>query len=225
MTVEVKLWGTRVGILSMNTDRLSTVFQFDSEFLKKGLDISPLLMPLKTLDSQKIFSFQPDDEIDFRTYRGLPAFIADSLPDSFGNRVIEAWLSQQNRDINSFTAIERLCYTGERGLGALEYHPLIPVSSHIVDVDIKNLVQLANDVLTERTNLNTNFARGDEALMDIVRVGTSAGGTRPKAVIAFNETTGEVKSGQIADIPEGYEHWLIKLRLPDLCGTQDVTIL
>jgi len=211
MTAEVKLWGDRVGILSMNTDRLSTVFQFDSEFLKKGLDIAPLLMPLKTLNSQKIFSFQPDDEIDFRTYRGLPAFIADSLPDSFGNKVIEAWLSQQNRDINSFSAIERLCYTGERGLGALEYHPLIHVSSHIVDVDIKNLVQLANDVLTERTNLNTNFARGDEALMDIVRVGTSAGGTRPKAVIAFNETTGDVKSGQIADIPEGYEHWLIKL--------------
>ena len=211
MIAEIKLWGDRVGILSKNTDRLTHVFQFDAEFLKKGLDIAPLLMPLKSLDAQKVFSIIPDDETDFLTYRSLPAFIADSLPDSFGNRVIEAWLARQDRDMNSFSAIERLCYTGERGMGALEYHPLFSVNEKIVDVNIPELIQLADDVLSERRNLQTNLSRGDEALMDIVRVGSSAGGARPKAVIAYNELTGEIKSGQIADLPEGFEHWLIKL--------------
>ena len=211
MIAEIKLWGDRVGILSQNTDRLTHVFQFDSEFLKKGLDIAPLLMPLKTLDAKRMFTIIPDDETDFLTYRSLPAFIADSLPDSFGNRVIEAWLARQNRDFNSFSAVERLCYTGERGMGALEYHPLFSINEKTVDVNIPELIQLANEVLSERRNLQTNFSQGDEALMDIVRVGSSAGGARPKAVIAYNEVTGEVKSGQIAGIPEEFEHWLIKL--------------
>ncbi|MDR2916528.1 MAG: type II toxin-antitoxin system HipA family toxin [Tannerella sp.] len=210
MIAEVKLWGEPVGTLSLNPDGITTVFRFDADFLKKGLDIAPIQLPLKSLHANDLFSFNPNDETEFQTYKALPDFIADSLPDSFGNRVIEAWLIRQRRDISSFSAVERLCYTGKRGLGALEYHPLIPVNDKIVDVDVHELVKLANDVLQDRRNLNTNFSRGDEALMDIVRVGSSAGGARPKAVIAYNETTGEVKSGQIPDVPNRFAHWLIK---------------
>ena len=211
MVAEVKLWDMLVGNLSLNRDRKTSIFRFDSDFLKKGLNIAPILIPLNNIDISKIHTFIPEDEADFKTYKGLPEFVADSLPDSFGNRVINAWLVKQGRDINNFTSIERLCYTGKRGIGALEYFPAIGEGDQVVDVDIDELVRLANNVLDDRKRLNTNFSKGDEALVSIVRVGASAGGARPKAVIAYNEKTGDIKSGQIADIPQGFEHWLIKL--------------
>ena len=211
MIAEVRLWDMLVGTLSLNRDRRTSVFRFDSEFLKKGLDIAPIRMPLDSIDASKVHTFIPEDESDFRTYKGLPEFVADSLPDSFGNRVINAWLVKQGRNENDFTSIERLCYTGKRGVGALEYFPAIGGDDQVVDVDVDELVRLANDIFDERKGLHTNFSKGDEALMSIVRVGASAGGARPKAVIAYNEKTGDVKSGQIADIPQEFEHWIIKL--------------
>jgi len=211
MITEVRLWDMVVGYLSLNSDRITSVFRFVPDFLTKGLDIAPILMPINSPAISKVHTFAPDGEADYRTYKGLPAFVADSLPDSFGNKVINAWLTKKGRSIADFTSLERLCYTGKRGVGALEYYPLIGGDDHIMDVNVDELVRLANDVLDDRRNLNTNLSLGDEALMAIVRVGTSAGGARPKAVIAYNPTTGYIKSGQIAEIPEGFEHWLIKL--------------
>ena len=211
MIAEVRLWDMLVGTLSLNNDRRTSIFRFDPDFVKKGLDIAPIQIPLNSVDILRVRTFIPEDEADFRTYRGLPEFVADSLPDSFGNRVINAWLVKQGRNVNDFTSIERLCYTGKRGVGALEYFPAIGGDDQVVDVDVDELVCLANDILDERKGLHTNFSMGDEALMSIVRVGASAGGARPKAVIAYNEETGDIKSGQIADIPPGFEHWLIKL--------------
>jgi len=211
MIAEVRLWDTVVGYLSLNKDKRTSVFRFDPNFVKKNWDIAPILMPVTGIDILKVRSFIPEDEGDFRTYKGLPEFVADSLPDSFGNRVINAWLVKQGRNINDFTSIERLCYTGKRGIGALEYFPAIGGNDETVDVDIDELVRLANDVLDDRKGLHTNFSKGDEALISIVRVGASAGGARPKAVIAYNEETGDIKSGQIVNIPQGFEHWLIKL--------------
>jgi len=211
MIAEVRLWDMLVGSLSLNTDKRTSVFRFDSDFVKKNLDIAPVLMPVNSIDILKVRTFIPEDEADFRTYKGLPEFVADSLPDSFGNKVINAWLVKQGRNVNDFTSIERLCYTGKRGVGALEYFPAIGGDDQMADVDVDELVRLANDVLDDRKGLHTNFSKGDEALMSIVRVGASAGGARPKAVIAYNEETGDIKSGQAADIPQGFEHWLIKL--------------
>jgi len=211
MIAEVRLWNMLVGTLSLSKDRRTSVFRFDSEFIRKGLDIAPIQMPLNSFDVSRVRTFIPEDESDFKTYKGLPEFVADSLPDAFGNRVINAWLVKQGRKVNDFTSIERLCYTGKRGIGALEFFPAIGGDDQIVDVNVDELVRLANDVLDERKGLHTNLSGGDEALMSIVRVGASAGGARPKAVIAFNEETGDIKSGQIADIPQGFEHWLIKL--------------
>ena len=211
MIAEVRLWDMLVGSLSLNTDKRTSVFRFDSDFVKKNLDIAPVLMPVNSIDILKVRTFIPEDEADFRTYKGLPEFVADSLPDSFGNKVINAWLVKQGRNVNDFTSIERLCYTGKRGVGALEYFPAIGGDDQMADVDVDELVRLANDVLDDRKGLQTNFSKGDEALMSIVRVGASAGGARPKAVIAYNEETGDIKSGQIADTPQGFEHWLIKL--------------
>ena len=211
MIAEVRLWDKIVGNLSLNRDKRTSVFRFDPDFVKKNWDIAPVLMPLNSVDILKVRTFIPEDEADFRTYKGLPEFVADSLPDSFGNRVINAWLVKQGRNINDFSSIERLCYTGKRGVGALEYFPAIGGDDQQVDVDVEELVRLANDILDDRKGLHTNFSKGDEALMSIVRVGASAGGARPKAVIAYNEETGDIKSGQIADIPQGFEHWLIKL--------------
>jgi len=211
MIAEVKLWNMLVGTLSLNRDGRTSVFRFDSDFLKKGLDIAPVQLSLNRTDISKVHTFIPEDEADFRTYKGLPEFISDSLPDSFGNKVVNAWLVKQGRNVNDFTSIERLCYTGKRSIGALEYFPAIEGDDRVVDVDVDELVNLANYVLDERNRLHTNFSKGDEALMSIVRVGVSAGGARPKAVIAYNEETGDIKSGQATDIPQGFNHWIIKL--------------
>ena len=211
MITEVRLWDMVVGNLSLNKDRRTSVFRFNPDFVKKSLDIAPILMPINGIDILKVRTFIPEDEADYKTYKGLPEFVADSLPDSFGNKVINAWLIKQGRNVTDFTSIERLCYTGKRGVGALEYFPAIGGDDQVVDIDVDELVRLTNDVLDDRKKLHTNFSKGDEALMSIVRVGASAGGARPKAVIAYNEETGDIKSGQIANIPQGFEHWLIKL--------------
>lgn len=209
MTIEVKIWETLVGLLSWDDRRSVGVFEFDRNFIKTGLNLSPLIIP--TPDEKKVYSFPPVDEEARITYKGLPAFIADSLPDSFGNKVIDEWLLQQGRTIEIFSVLERLGYTGKRGLGALEFYPSTANMDEIVDVNIIELISLAQGVFAKRSKFHANATTGSAAIKDIVRVGASAGGARPKAVIAYNEATGEIKSGQIAEIPEGFEHYLLKL--------------
>jgi serine/threonine-protein kinase HipA len=146
-----------------------------------------------------------------QTFRGLPGMLADALPDRFGDSVINAWLSRQGRSAESFSPIERLCTTGRRGMGALEFTPALHVAGNeSVPVEIGELVALASRVLDHRTGMETNLdADPSGALLDILRVGTSAGGARPKAVIALNDLTGEVRSGQV-EPPVGFEQWILK---------------
>jgi serine/threonine-protein kinase HipA len=206
---KVNLWENMVGAVAWNDDSGFATFQFEPDFLKKGLAIAPITMPIdKATNGNGIFSFR---ELNNETYKGLPGLLADSLPDRFGNILIESWLAQQGRDPASFNSVERLCYTGKRGMGALEYEPVIPsLTDKSGPIEINELVKLTKEVLNERINLKLNIHdKKNEGLLTILRVGTSAGGNRAKAIIAYNENTGDVRSGQIDDL-EGYSYWIIK---------------
>lgn len=206
---KVNLWGSMVGAIAWNDASGYATFEYEPGFLKKGLDIAPITMPLdKAINENGIFSFRV---LNKETYKGLPGLLADSLPDRFGNKLIESWLAQQGRDPASFNSVERLCYTGKRGMGALEYEPVIPsITDKSGPIEINELVKLTKEVLNERINLKLNIhEKSNEGLLTILRVGTSAGGNRAKAIIAYNEKTGDVRSGQIDDL-EGYSYWIIK---------------
>lgn len=206
MTVaEVKLWGKTIGAVAWNEDSSIAHFDYDPTFRKSGIEVSPLTMPL----SDQILSFPalPRD-----TFRGLPGLLADSLPDDFGNALIDAWLAREGREPGSFNPVERLCYTGDRGMGALEYVPSKgPRGAMSEHVDVKALVELASEILTKRNQLEGSFAPLDreESLQNILQVGTSAGGARAKAIIAWNQKTNEVRSGQIK-AGDGFSYWLLK---------------
>ena len=203
----VHLWGKRVGAVLLD-EHGNGLFEYDPDFIKLGLDISPVTMPIAR---RGVFSFpalNPD------TYKRLPGLLADALPDKFGQAVVDSWLARQGRTPESFSIIERLCYTGTRAMGALEFQPATDhAMAGAVDVDLDNMVELVREIISKRTGLDATPTNGrdvnQEALMNILVVGTSAGGARAKAVIAYNEKTGQVKSGQ-ADAPPGFEHWLLK---------------
>lgn len=203
---EVKLWGRTIGAVALEDSAKVAFFEYDSAFSRSGIEIAPLTMPL----NRNVYSFPA---LGREAFHGLPGLLADSLPDKFGNALIDAWLATQGRSPDSFNAVERLCYTGSRGMGALEYTPAIgPKARQATHIEINKLVELASKVLTHRNDLQASF--GDDgskgkALRDILRVGTSAGGARAKAVIVWNPVTNEVRSGQVkAD--SGFEHWLLK---------------
>lgn len=206
-SAEIKLWGTTIGAVSLDSNNRTADFEYNPSFTQSGIQLSPIMMPLK----HGIYRF-PD--LPYETYHGLPGLISDSIPDKFGNDIINIWLAKQGRLPESFNAVERLCYTGKRGMGALEYFPI--TSSEQVDerVNVSELVELASLVLKNRQNLQTvldesNKKKMKSALSQIISIGTSAGGARAKAVIAWNPKTKEVRSGQ-SEFSEGYEHWLIK---------------
>lgn len=210
-TAIVRLWGDIIGAVSWLDERGYGIFEYDRDFIKKGLDLSPITMGLGLTGSGDGKFFFP--ALNKETYLGLPGLLADVLPDKFGNSIIDAWLARNGRDSNSFSPVERLCYAGKRGMGALEFSPpVIEDYDESVAVDISELVKLAQDVMNERKGLNVQLADADhenaDAILDILRVGTSAGGARPKAVIAMNDK-GDVLSGQ-ADAPKGYDYWLLK---------------
>lgn len=210
-TAMVKLWGDTVGAVSWLDDRNYAIFEYDRDFLNKGLDVSPVMMSLnaaRTGDGKFFFS-----SLNKETFLGLPGLLADALPDKFGNSIIDSWLARHGRDSSSFSPVERLCYTGKRAMGALEFAPpAIEKYDDTVSVEISELVKLAQEIMHERKGLNVQLGESDhenaDAILDILRVGTSAGGARPKAVIAMNEK-GEIISGQ-ADAPKGYDYWLLK---------------
>jgi len=203
---EVRLWGRRIGAVSVEDGQAAASFQYAPDFAASGIQIAPLTMPL----SERVFRFP---ELPRKTFYGLPGLLADSLPDRFGTALIEAWLATQGRHPADFNAVERLCYTGRRGMGALEFHPVTgPRARPSRKVDVDVLVALASEVLSQRDRLVTSFAdrEKEHALKEILRVGTSAGGARAKATIAWNRKTGEVRSGQVTG-RKGFEYWLIKL--------------
>lgn len=201
----VRLWGRDVGAVSWLDDRQLAVFQYMPDFVGSGIQLAPVMMPLAPEPYE--FPGLPKD-----AFRGLPGLLADALPDKFGNALIDAWLVAQGRSADSFNPVERLCYIGTRGMGALEFHPALSRGasrSHKLEIDA--LTQLANDVLNHRLQLGGSL-RGEndhEALEDILRVGTSAGGARAKAVLAWNAQTGEFRSGQVK-AGEGFTYWLLK---------------
>jgi len=199
------LWGTVIGAVTWLEDREVGVFQYGPDFLGSRIQLAPLMMPL----SEFPFEFPA---LARNTFKGLPGMLTDSLPDTFGNAVIDAWLASQGRTAASFHSVERLCYVGSRGMGALEFEPAVlgpPAGTSAVDV--ANLVDLANRILDVRAGLGGVFTGSDDrkVIEDILRVGTSAGGARAKAILAWNPETDEFRSGQV-NIKAGFEHWLMK---------------
>ena len=202
---EVKLWGRTIGAVALEEGREVAAFEYDPAFAGSGIEIAPLTMPL----SDSVYAFP---ELSHMTFHGLPGLLADSLPDKFGNALIDAWLATRGRAPESFNAVERLCYTGKRGMGAVEFEPTLgPKARKATRIQVDKLVELASEILTLRKNLKVSFTspKKEQALREILRVGTSAGGARAKAVIAWNPSTNEVRSGQIP-AGEGFEYWLLK---------------
>lgn len=198
---EVYLWGTRIGYVVQENYNSIARFNYDEKFLKSGIEIAPIMMPL----ANRVYSFP---NLSVETFKGLPGLLADSLPDKFGTKLIERYLSDSGRDISTFSSIEKLCYVGQRGMGALEYVPAnkdIDISNMTVDIDA--LTKLASDILTERKKLRID--RNESVMSQLIKVGTSAGGARAKAVIAWNEETDDIMSGQI-EAGKGYGYWLLK---------------
>jgi len=202
---QVILWGSVIGAVTWLEDREVGVFQYTPDFLNSGVRLAPLTMPLSEFPYE--FPALPRN-----TFKGLPGMLADSLPDTFGNAIIDAWLASQGRTAASFHSVERLCYVGSRGMGAIEFEPatLGPPTSHNA-IDVASLVDLANRILDERASLGGALTGDDdqEAIEDIIRVGTSAGGARAKAILAWNPKTKEFRSGQV-NVDVGFEHWLMK---------------
>ncbi len=205
-TAKVLLWGKEIGAVSWDKQREYAYFEYTSEFQSSGIQISPLQMPL----SSTIYSFPA---LAPATFHGLPGLLADSLPDKFGNALIDVWLATTGREKDSFNSVERLCYIGNRGMGALEFEPAISrFSTRSQKLDVAELVKLASEILTQRTNFRIPLdiaGSKAEAIESILRVGTSAGGARAKALIAWNQVTNEIRSGQIA-AGSGFSYWLFK---------------
>ena len=200
----VVLWGRRIGAVSWDDDRAVGVFQYDPAFVGAGIEVSPVTMPVR----EAPYEFPG---LNRDTFLGLPGMLADALPDRFGNRLIDAWLAETGRSRETFSPVDRLCYVGTRGIGALEFEPTIRGRAAGRRLNVAQLVDLANRVLNERAGLAGRLGGDDDsaALEDILSVGTSAGGARAKAVLAWNPDTGEFRSGQV-DAGSGFQHWLLK---------------
>ncbi len=203
--VEVRLWGSTIGAVyqAPNTDYCS--FQYDRDFAHSHIQVAPIMMPL----AEQVYAFP---QLARQSFSGLPGMIADSLPDRFGNALINAWLARQGKDAGSFGALERLCYVGTRGMGALEYRPAVgPQIDKQGHIEIESLIRLAGKILDQRNDFSVTLLEGEEeeAMAQLLKVGTSAGGARPKAILAWNPETKEVRSGQIYT-EDGFQYWILK---------------
>lgn len=201
------LWGRLIGVLELPDDSEVARFEFDADFAASGIEVAPIQMPLRP--AGRVFSFPTLAQDSFH---GLPGMLSDSLPDDYGNALIDQWLASRGRSPGSMNAVERLCYVGSRGMGALEFEPAVgPVSTRSHEIDLEALVELAGEVLSRRSAFEVSFETDQrkEALQEILRIGSSAGGARAKALIAFHPETNEVRSGQI-EPGSGFEHWILK---------------
>ena len=209
---EVWLWGRRIAYIDLD-EKGYVSFEYDKEFQKSNIQLSPIMMPL----SDKVYSFP---ELLNQSFKGVPGLISDSLPDKFGNAVIDNWLAKQGRLPDNFNVIERLCYIGKRGMGALEYKPYLS-SEHIGEIEIDNLVELANEVLNNRKSVEIHTDEKD-SINQLFMVGSSAGGARAKAIISWNKEKNIFKSGQI-DAGEGYDYYLLKFDGVDQSGNHGLS--
>jgi len=209
----VNIWNTLVGVVTWDANHQIANFQYDRSFLDKDWDLSPIKIPIQSGD--RIYSFPellPSKNSSDSTFKGLPGLLADSLPDKYGNQLIEKWLTKNGRPPGSMNPVEKLCFIGSRGMGALEFEPAqLKANKNTFAIEITSLVDIAKRMLSDRENFGTDIRADDQqAMKEIMKIGTSAGGARPKAVIAYNKKTGEVRSGQ-TNVPKGFEHWLLKL--------------
>jgi serine/threonine-protein kinase HipA len=201
----VLLWGVQIGAVSWLAEQALGYFQYTPELVEMGIQLSPIVMPLAT----SAYSFPA---LSRESFNGLPGLLADSLPDRFGNAIIDEWLVRQGRAKESFHPVERLCYMGRRGMGALEFEPALALAeTESRRLELESLIEVVNRVLNERSSLSGRLGGDDDqqAMSDILRVGTSAGGARAKAVLAWNPATNEFRSGQI-EAKAGFEQWLLK---------------
>ena len=208
-TAFVKIWGETIGAVAWDENSGTASFEYEPTFIAQSIDLAPLKMPINNA-TNRIFSFP--ELRNTKTFKGLPGLLADVLPDDYGNQLINTWLAQNGRPENSMNPVEMLCFIGTRGMGALEFEPSqLKVNKRAFDIEVDELIQMSQKMLTKRDAFETNLAKDEQqAMLDILKIGTSAGGARPKAIIAYNEKTGQVKSGQTL-APKGFEHWLLKL--------------
>lgn len=208
LTVDVILYNQVVGILSWDDSRQLANFQFYPSFIKNGWDVAPVIMPLNKYTKDRIYSFPANRN---ECFKGLPGLIADALPDKYGNQIIDEWFAAHGLSGMDITPLDRLCYIGNRAMGAMEFHPSKNIKglndSTILRMD--TLVELADKVYRDRLSFRQNILQQDKAILDILKIGTSAGGAKPKAIIALNEKTNEIRSGQVK-APEGFTYWLMK---------------
>lgn len=203
-TAFVSVYGQRVGAVAWDPERAMALFEYDPKFNLEQLPIAPIKMPVKN----RIYSF-PEFR-DNETFKGMPGLLADALPDRYGKELINAWLARQGRPDNSLNPVELLCFIGKRGMGALEFEPVLTKEVPSYEVELTELIETTKALLAKKENIVlTTKQKMEDVMMDILKMGTSAGGARPKAIIAYNEKTGQIKSGQTL-VDEGFEHWLIK---------------
>ena len=200
----VTMFGIPVGTFRWDNRYEVARFEYDSSFVQSGLEPSPLMMPVR---EGRIYSFEG---LGRETFKGLPGMLADSLPDTYGRALFDKWLALTGR--TSSNPIETLCFLGSRCMGALEFEPAMDVPyDKSTQIAIDSLVRVAADALSERSSFETNLNDDKKsAIAEILRLGTSAGGQRAKAIIAYNKDTGEVRSGQV-EAPVGFDYYLIKL--------------
>lgn len=206
---QVNLWDKQVGAVSWDNNSAIGYFEYNQDFIQSGLNIAPLMMPINSNYANEPFSFR--ELLRSTTFHGMPGLLADVLPDRYGNELIDAWLMKNRRLPGSMNPVEKLCFIGKRGMGALEFEPQIPKAGNTsTKIEIKDLIEVSHKLLNNKLDFKTNLSNRDEkALLDILKIGTSAGGARPKAVIAYNEKTKEIRSGQ-TNVPDGFKHYLIK---------------
>lgn len=207
LIVDVKLWGKNVGSLYWDGKANAAIFDYEKKFRRSGLNISPLMMPIDK------YTGSPYQFLENRNncFKGLPGLLADSLPDTFGNQIINEWFASRGLSTEEITPLDRLCYVGSRAMGALEFEPnnssISLYESSIIHV--QELTKLAKLIFADRESFKVQMRQPDKKMLDILKIGTSAGGAKPKAIIAYNDTTGEVRSGQV-QAPEGFNYWLLK---------------
>lgn len=203
-TAFITVYGQRVGAVAWDAEREIASFEYDPKFDLEKYPLAPIKMPVKN----RIYSFPEYRENE--TFRGMPGLLADSLPDRYGKELINTWLARQGRPDNSLNPVELLCFIGKRGMGALEFEPVLVKELPAYDVELTELIETTKALLERKETLAfTTKQNMEDVMMDILKMGTSAGGARPKAIIAYNEKTGQIKSGQTL-VEEGFDHWLIK---------------
>lgn len=205
-TAYVNIWNQRVGAVAWDEQNGTASFEYEPEFVQTGLELSPIMMPT---EASRIYRFV--DHRNTSTFKGLPGLLADVLPDKYGNTLINQWLVKNNRPANSINPVETLCFIGQRAMGALEFEPAMPKDrGQSIRLEMNELIDITSKILSGRQEFLTNLQPEQEkSLQAILKIGTSAGGARAKALIAFNKETQEIRSGQ-ANVPRGFEHYLIK---------------